>query len=72
MSRTRTGAAPRPLHSRTPQVLLCTAGTVRLHSAAGDTGAELTLAPGESAFVPADERLTLSGEGTLFRATVLA
>ncbi|MGG7573471.1 mannose-6-phosphate isomerase, class I [Streptomyces sirii] len=66
------GAAPRPLHSRTPQVLLCTAGTVRLHSAAGNAAAELTLAPGESAFVPADERLTLSGEGTLFRATVVA
>ncbi|MFG2291037.1 mannose-6-phosphate isomerase, class I [Streptomyces sp. NPDC048595] len=69
------GAAPRPLHSRTPQILLCTAGTVRLHGATGATGAtaaELTLAPGESAFVPADERLTLSGEGTLFRATVIA
>lgn len=66
------GAAPRPLPSRTPQILLCTAGTVRLRSADGDTGAELTLAPGESAFVPAGERLTLSGEGTLFRATVVA
>ncbi|MGW1379206.1 mannose-6-phosphate isomerase, class I [Streptomyces sp. NPDC002446] len=66
------GAAPRPLHSRTPQILLCTAGTVELRGADGDADAELTLAPGESAFVPAGERLTLAGEGTLFRATVVA
>ncbi|REK85938.1 mannose-6-phosphate isomerase, class I [Streptomyces inhibens] len=62
------GAAPRPLVSRTPQILLCTAGTVQLRG--GD--AELTLAPGESAFARAGEHLTLSGEGTLFRATVVA
>ncbi|MFJ5804011.1 mannose-6-phosphate isomerase, class I [Streptomyces decoyicus] len=84
------GAAPRPLVSRTPQILLCTAGTVRLRdgeAGAGDgakanggdgagagagAGAELTLAPGESAFVRAGEHLTLTGEGTLFRATVVA
>ncbi|MEU9113114.1 mannose-6-phosphate isomerase, class I [Streptomyces sp. NPDC048483] len=63
------GAAPHPLDARTPQVLLCTAGTARLTADASDT---LTLAPGESAFVAAGERLTVSGEGTLFRATVVA
>ncbi|MFJ9855468.1 mannose-6-phosphate isomerase, class I [Streptomyces sp. NPDC101150] len=63
------GAAPRPLDSRTPQVLLCTAGTVQL---AGDATPGLTLAPGESAFAPAGERITAAGDGTLFRATVVA
>ncbi|MFF4697732.1 mannose-6-phosphate isomerase, class I [Streptomyces chattanoogensis] len=63
------GAAPRPLEARTPQVLLCTAGTVHLASA---TSPDLTLAPGASAFVPAGERLTLAGDGILFRATVVA
>ncbi|WP_327226295.1 mannose-6-phosphate isomerase, class I [Streptomyces platensis] len=78
------GAAPHALPSRTPQILLCTAGTVRLREAevragaeaeagAGDgDGAGLTLAPGESVFVPAGERITLAGDGTLFRATVVA
>ncbi|MFI0152820.1 mannose-6-phosphate isomerase, class I [Streptomyces lydicus] len=67
---------PRALVSRTPQILLCTAGTVRLRTAEEDpevTGqTELTLAPGEAAFVRAGEQLTLAGEGTLYRATVLA
>ncbi|MFI9050024.1 mannose-6-phosphate isomerase, class I [Streptomyces sp. NPDC053427] len=63
------GAAPHPLDARTPQVLLCTAGTVHL---AGEASDDLTLTPGESAFVPAGERITLSGDGTLFRATVVA
>ncbi|GAU68513.1 putative mannose-6-phosphate isomerase [Streptomyces sp. NBRC 110611] len=77
------GGAPRALVSRTPQILLCTAGTVRLHRAdeapeqspeqsPEHGGTELTLAPGESAFVRAGEQLTLSGAGTLFRATVVA
>lgn len=78
------GAAPRPLVSRTPQILLCTAGTVRLRNGGADagdgadagagsgSGSELTLAPGESAFVRAGEHLTLTGDGTLFRATVVA
>ncbi|MFG2098636.1 mannose-6-phosphate isomerase, class I [Streptomyces sp. NPDC048612] len=81
------GAAPHPLAARTPQILLCTAGTVELRdaeadsatgagagtgAAAGAGGAGLTLAPGESAFVPAGERITVSGDGTLFRATVVA
>ncbi|MEV7382938.1 mannose-6-phosphate isomerase, class I [Streptomyces lydicus] len=67
---------PRALVSRTPQILLCTAGTVRLRTAEEDpegTGqTELTLAPGEAAFVRAGEQLTLAGEGTLYRATVVA
>ncbi|MFF8901803.1 mannose-6-phosphate isomerase, class I [Streptomyces lydicus] len=67
---------PRALVSRTPQILLCTGGTVRLRTAEEDpegTGqTELTLAPGESAFVRAGEQLTLAGEGTLYRATVVA
>ncbi|MGW0547589.1 mannose-6-phosphate isomerase, class I [Streptomyces altiplanensis] len=58
------GAAPRTLPSATPQILLCTAGRV--------SAGELTLAPGESAFVPAGESTRLSGTGTLFRATVVA
>ncbi|UYB42113.1 mannose-6-phosphate isomerase, class I [Streptomyces sp. Je 1-4] len=66
------GAAPHPLASRTPQILLCTAGTVQLRDADAGSAAGLTLAPGESAFVPAGERIALSGDGTLFRATVVA
>lgn len=66
------GAAPHPLASRTPQILLCTAGTVQLRDADEESAAGLTLAPGESAFVPVGERIALSGDGTLFRATVVA
>ncbi|GFE16550.1 mannose-6-phosphate isomerase, class I [Streptomyces glebosus] len=74
------GAAPHALPSRTPQILLCTAGTVRLREAEGEAeagdgdgaGDVLALAPGESVFVPAGERITLAGDGTLFRATVVA
>ncbi|MEV5610948.1 mannose-6-phosphate isomerase, class I [Streptomyces sp. NPDC052225] len=58
------GGAAHDLTAATPQILLCTAGTVR----AGD----LALAPGESAFVPAGEKAEVSGEGTVFRATVVA
>lgn len=73
------GAAPRPLDAGAPQVLLCTAGTVvarvaeRPDGTRATSGAtdELTLAPGESAFVPAGEQITVSGDGTLFRATVV-
>lgn len=58
-------AAPaHDLTAVTPQILICTAGTVR----AGD----LTLGPGHSAFVPAGEKTEVSGPGTLFRATVVA
>ncbi|MFF9109731.1 mannose-6-phosphate isomerase, class I [Streptomyces sp. NPDC014805] len=58
------GGAAHDLTRSTPQILLCTAGTVR----AGDQ--ELT--PGQSVFVPAGERAEVSGAGTLFRATVIA
>ena len=56
--------APHDLTRATPQILLCTAGSVR--------AGEHTLAPGESVFVLADERAEVSGPGTLFRATVIA
>ncbi|APY87985.1 mannose-6-phosphate isomerase, class I [Streptomyces alfalfae] len=58
------GAAPHDLTAGTPQILLCTAGTVR--------AGELALGPGESAFVPAGEKAEVSGPGTLFRAAVVA
>ncbi|MGI5426260.1 mannose-6-phosphate isomerase, class I [Streptomyces sp. CA-179760] len=48
----------------TPQILLCTAGTVR--------AGEHDLTPGGSVFVPAGEKAEVSGTGTLFRATVIA
>ncbi|MFJ8947448.1 mannose-6-phosphate isomerase, class I [Streptomyces sp. NPDC102395] len=57
------GAAARALTLPTPQILLCTAGAV-------DTG-EHRLTPGHSVFVPADEKVEVSGAGTLFRATVV-
>ncbi|MDX3457694.1 mannose-6-phosphate isomerase, class I [Streptomyces sp. ME02-8801-2C] len=53
----------RELALPTPQILLCTAGSVR----AGD----IELAPGQSVFVPANEKAEVSGPGTLFRATVV-
>ncbi|WP_086746676.1 mannose-6-phosphate isomerase, class I [Streptomyces europaeiscabiei] len=56
--------APHDLTRATPQILLCTAGSV--------LAGEHTLAPGESVFVPADEKAEVSGPGTLFRATVVA
>ncbi|UUU22609.1 mannose-6-phosphate isomerase, class I [Streptomyces sp. DSM 40750] len=56
--------APHDLTRATPQILLCTAGSVR--------AGEHTLAPGESVFVPADDKALVSGPGTLFRATVVA
>ncbi|MFF6872241.1 mannose-6-phosphate isomerase, class I [Streptomyces sp. NPDC003444] len=58
------GAAPNDLTAPTPQILLAVAG----RPAAGD----LPLAPGESVFVPAGERIQLTGAGTVFRATVTA
>jgi mannose-6-phosphate isomerase len=62
------GAEPRDLTATTPQILLCTAGSVR--------AGELTLAPGESVFVPAADKAEISApgtaSGTVFRATVVA
>ncbi|MEI7032507.1 mannose-6-phosphate isomerase, class I [Streptomyces pratensis] len=56
------GATPAELTAPAPQILLCTAGTVR-------AGA-LDLHPGESVYVPAGEAVDAAGPGTLFRATV--
>ncbi|MET7364036.1 mannose-6-phosphate isomerase, class I [Streptomyces sp. NPDC005562] len=58
------GAAAHDLTAATPQILLCTAGSVR--------AGELPLKPGESAFVQAGEKAEVSGTGTVFRATVVA
>lgn len=57
------GGAPQTLPDAAPQILLCTAGSPK--------AGELTLAPGESVFVPAGETAELSGTGTVFRATVV-
>ncbi|WP_338677068.1 mannose-6-phosphate isomerase, class I [Streptomyces sp. SCSIO 30461] len=58
------GAEPTDITAHTPQILLATAGRPE----AGG----LSLAPGESVFVPAGEKAELSGTGTVFRATVAA
>ncbi|WP_406861255.1 mannose-6-phosphate isomerase, class I [Streptomyces sp. HUAS MG47] len=58
------GAVPTDITAEGPQILLATAGR--------PTAGEVTLAPGESVFVPAGEKTELSGTGTLFRATVAA
>ncbi|WP_333761504.1 mannose-6-phosphate isomerase, class I [Streptomyces sp. IBSBF 2390] len=47
----------------TPQILLCTAGSVR--------AGEHELSPGRSVFVPAGEKAEISGAGAVFRATVI-
>ncbi|MFC9849184.1 mannose-6-phosphate isomerase, class I [Streptomyces sp. NPDC060223] len=57
-------AAPHDLTATTPQILLCTAGAARVDGS--------TLAPGQSVFVPAGEKVEVSGPGTIFRATVVA
>ncbi|GGX17003.1 mannose-6-phosphate isomerase, class I [Streptomyces malachitofuscus] len=58
------GGATHDLTLATPQILLCTAGSVR--------SGEQELTPGRSVFVPAGEQAHVSGTGTLFRATVVA
>ncbi|WP_181807951.1 mannose-6-phosphate isomerase, class I [Streptomyces shenzhenensis] len=57
------GTAAHDLTLPTPQILLCTAGTVHV--------GEYDLAPGRSVFVPADDKAEVSGAGTVFRATVV-
>ncbi|MFF7977267.1 mannose-6-phosphate isomerase, class I [Streptomyces sp. NPDC007905] len=57
------GGTPHDLTLDTPQILLCTAGSVR--------AGEHELAPGQSVFVPAAEKAQVSGAGTVFRATVI-
>ncbi|MGW3292007.1 mannose-6-phosphate isomerase, class I [Streptomyces sp. NPDC001002] len=56
------GTAP-DLTREAPQILLCTAGSVR--------AGEQELSPGQSVFVPAAEKVEVSGAGTIFRATVI-
>lgn len=58
------GGAGHDLTLTTPQILLCTAGSVR--------AGEHELTPGTSVFVPSGEKAEVSGTGTLFRATVVA
>lgn len=62
----------RILDAGAPRILLCTAGHARLGAPGQGPAAELTLARGESAYVPASEAVALAGEGTVFRATVAA
>ncbi|MER6029478.1 mannose-6-phosphate isomerase, class I [Streptomyces sp. NPDC001851] len=57
------GGSAHDLTLATPQILLCTAGSVR--------AGEYRLRPGQSVFVPADEKAEISGAGTVFRATVI-
>ncbi|MBL3670240.1 mannose-6-phosphate isomerase, class I [Streptomyces sp. M2CJ-2] len=57
------GGTTHDLTLATPQILLCTAGSVR--------AGEHELSPGTSVFVPAGEKVEVSGTGTLFRATVV-
>ncbi|MDX3804138.1 mannose-6-phosphate isomerase, class I [Streptomyces sp. AK04-3B] len=59
-----TGGPAHDLTLPTPQILLCTAGSVR--------AGEHALTPGTSVFVPAGNRAEVSGAGTVFRATVVA
>ncbi|KAB2973094.1 mannose-6-phosphate isomerase, class I [Streptomyces sp. SS1-1] len=58
------GTTAHDLTRATPQILLCTSGSVR--------AGEHDLTPGQSVFVPAGEKAEVSGVGTLFRATVVA
>ncbi|MFR9799063.1 mannose-6-phosphate isomerase, class I [Streptomyces sp. MS06] len=58
------GGPARDLTRPAPQILLCTAGAVRV--------GEHLLTPGQSVFVPAGEPTRVTGRGTLFRATVAA
>ncbi|MFD7704651.1 mannose-6-phosphate isomerase, class I [Streptomyces caelestis] len=57
------GGATHDLTLTAPQILLCTAGSVRV--------GEHELTPGTSVFVPSGEKTEASGTGTLFRATVV-
>ncbi|MET8447899.1 mannose-6-phosphate isomerase, class I [Streptomyces sp. NPDC005209] len=57
------GAAAHDLTLSTPQILLCTTGSVR--------AGEHRLTPGQSVFVPAGEEAEVTGAGTVFRATVI-
>ncbi|MGW0466293.1 mannose-6-phosphate isomerase, class I [Streptomyces sp. NPDC003027] len=64
--RLRAAGPARPLSAGAPQIVLCTEGEARLTSAEG----ALRFGPGRSVYVPAAEEVSLTGEGTVFRATV--
>ncbi|OII69578.1 mannose-6-phosphate isomerase, class I [Streptomyces sp. CC77] len=64
--RPRPGEPPLLLPGGAPQILLCTEGGAR---AEGPDGA-VPLRPGGSAYVPAAEGVRVTGDGTVFRATV--
>ncbi|MEU6576145.1 mannose-6-phosphate isomerase, class I [Streptomyces sp. NPDC046805] len=57
------GGATHDLTRSAPQILLCTAGSVR--------AGEHKLTSGQSVFVPAGEKAGVSGDGTVFRATMI-
>ncbi len=59
----------RTLGGDAPQILLCTRGEARI---GGEGGTALTLRPGRAVYVPAGERVTVTGDGAVFRATVAA
>jgi mannose-6-phosphate isomerase len=65
LTRCQLGTDPGVLTTAGPQVLLCAEGTAVLGSAEG----ELTLAQGQSAFVPAGAPLSARGPALLYRAT---
>jgi mannose-6-phosphate isomerase len=71
------GGAPRRLEASSAQIVLCTDGAVVLVDDASapaspedPEGRELPLARGRSVYLPAGARPRVSGEGTIFRATV--
>lgn len=69
LSRIRPGTPPGcALDAHGPQILVCTGGRVRL---AGQEE-ELELTAGGAVYAPAGERVTVTGPGTVFRATVAA
>jgi mannose-6-phosphate isomerase len=68
LSRLRPGTDGIKLPDSLPQILLCTAGTVRLSA---PDGAELTMRMGQSAYLPARcAGIVATGPGTILRASV--
>jgi mannose-6-phosphate isomerase len=54
--------------SDSPEILLCTGGDFRVSGSGSDSGA-VSLNPGESLFISADQgRYTISGKGVIYRA----
>ncbi|MET9429328.1 mannose-6-phosphate isomerase, class I [Streptomyces sp. NPDC003036] len=61
----RPEAAPLPLDPGGAQIVLCARGEAHLTSAEGS----LRIGPGGAVYVPAWERVTVAGDGEVFRAT---